>query len=99
MTIWPDDKGTTWSPPVSIEPSPVNTALANRLLHDESGQGRRRRRRRPRLRRVYNMNLANVSRDGPGGPHITRVDMLGTFNLRYSDDGGESWSSARCAAA
>ena len=52
-----------------------------------------------RVYAVYNMNLANVSRDGPGGPHITRVDMLGTFNLRYSDDGCESWSSARCAAA
>eukprot|EP00662_Eupelagonemidae_sp_cell21_P046760 gene46760-57391_t len=34
-----------------------------------------------------NWSAPNISTDGPGGKHTSRVDMLGTFNMRYSDDG------------
>ena len=44
---------------------------------------------------LYNMNLQNVSTDGPGGAQISRVDMLGGFFLRYSDDAGATWSRER----
>ena len=38
------------------------------------------------------MNLANITHDGPHGKLITRTDMMGGFFMRYSDDGGSSWS-------
>ena len=45
-----------------------------------------------RLFAVYNLNVHNVS--APGGK---RKDELGLFFLRYSDDGGRSWSADRYA--
>ena len=96
MAIWSEDKGVTWSKPVSVEPAPLNTELANAysmtLVAPGVGADGA-----DRVYAIYNMNLANVSQDGPSGPHISRVDMLGTFNMRYSDDAGESWSATRYA--
>jgi len=43
---------------------------------------------------VYNMNLNNVTHF-PDGKSFTRDDELGFFVSRYSDDGGETWSTDR----
>ena len=91
--LWSDDQGATWSTPVAVEPSPVNVELDNAysmtLATPATG----------RVYTIYNMNLANTSTDGPGGPHISRTDMLGGFFMRYSEDQGATWSETRCVAA
>ena len=43
---------------------------------------------------IYNMNLDNITRL-PDGTHCGRTDELGHLVMRYSEDGGRSWSSER----
>ena len=83
--FWSDDLGASWSTPVPVEPLPIGQQLANAysmtLAAPGVGAGGV-----DRVFSIYNMNLQNVTTDGPGGPHITRTDMLGGFFMRYSDD-------------
>eukprot|EP01052_Picozoa_sp_SAG31_P019126 SAG31_NODE_1383_length_8578_cov_3.660573_11_plen_566_part_00 len=43
---------------------------------------------------IYNMNLDNITRL-PDGKNCTRTDELGHFVMRYSENGGRTWSSDR----
>ncbi|XP_065833613.1 uncharacterized protein [Oscarella lobularis] len=84
VSLFSSDKGKTWSHPLALEP---NTSLANSystILITPAG----------RIYAIYNMNLDNVTML-PSGKPISRSDELGHFVMRYSDDGGESWSSER----
>jgi hypothetical protein len=96
--IWSDDEGRTWSKPVSVEPAPNNTLLANAysMTIVAPGMGRTSTGApTERVYAIYNMNTQNITHDGSTGPRISRTDMLGRFWMRYSDDSGETWSQER----
>ncbi|MHB9031761.1 MAG: LamG-like jellyroll fold domain-containing protein [Anaerolineae bacterium] len=84
------DQGRTWSAPVPVEPAggPENSYAV--LLAAPNG----------RIFIFYNHNTDNlraVLADDPpfAGGLCRRVDSLGYFVFRYSDDGGHSWSAQR----
>eukprot|EP00038_Savillea_parva_P004161 m.134704 g.134704 ORF g.134704 m.134704 type:complete len:790 (-) comp11396_c1_seq4:1552-3921(-) len=91
--LWSDDVGATWSAPVSVEPAPLNTEVDNAysmtIVARGVGSGGA-----DRTYAIYNMNLDNVTHLPSGAP-LSRSDMLGKFVMRYSDDGGATWSSTR----
>lgn len=80
------DRGRTWSAPVRLESpdAPENSYAV--LLATPSG----------RVYCFYNFNAEN-RRDvlGENGRVFTRVDTLGQYVFRYSDDQGRSWSARR----
>ncbi|HTM48618.1 MAG TPA: sialidase family protein, partial [Bryobacteraceae bacterium] len=84
------DMGKTWSPAVDIEPSNGPEASYAVLLKIPSG----------RVYVFYNHNTDNLRqvigdkpayRDG----FVRRVDSLGHFVFKFSDDNGQSWSAKR----
>jgi hypothetical protein len=80
------DLGKTWSPVVPLEPSgPPESAYAT-AVKVPSG----------RIYAFYNHNTDNIRSilrvDGTPEP---RVDSMGHFVFRYTDDGGRTWSSRR----
>ena len=81
------DRGRTWSEPVSVEPGELRENSYAVLL--KGGRGR--------IFIFYNFNgddLREVRRhDGKGA--FSRVDSLGHFVFKTSDDGGKSWSAER----
>ncbi len=84
------DRGRTWSPPVAIEPADGPEASYAVLLKAPGG----------RIYCFYNHNTDNVREaraDDPPftGGKCTRVDSLGYFVFKYSDDGGCTWSTQR----
>ncbi len=93
------DLGKTWSEPVDVEPADGPEASYACLLKIPSG----------RIYCFYNHNTDNLREidadpaglDGYEGPDaypdgkVTRVDSLGHFVYKYSDDGGSSWSADR----
>lgn len=89
-TLRSTDKGMTWSSPLPVEPpgSPENSYAV--MTKTPSG----------RIYIFYNYNGDNIREiiaDNP--PYSTglcsRVDSLGDFVFRYSDDNGKSWSENR----
>jgi hypothetical protein len=83
------DQGRTWSEPVAVEPSDGPEASYAVLLKAPYG----------RVYVFYNHNTDNVreviaDRNGRPGK-ITRVDSLGRFVFKYSDDHGRTWSEKR----
>eukprot|EP00040_Diaphanoeca_grandis_P019268 m.101663 g.101663 ORF g.101663 m.101663 type:complete len:791 (+) comp27342_c0_seq1:36-2408(+) len=94
MSIFSDDLGATWSAPVSVEPKPVNEELANAysmtIVAPNVGVNNV-----DRAYAIYNMNLDNVTRFPGSSTELTRVDMMGVFCMRYSDDQGLTWSEKR----
>lgn len=80
------DHGRTWSAPVPVEPPGGPEASYAVLLKTPYG----------RVYCFYNHNTDNVRevKREDGGVY-TRVDSLGHFVFRYSDDGGRSWSPRR----
>lgn len=76
------DKGRTWSPLVDIEPA--DGPEASWVMPYLTGYGR--------VYVFYTYNAANL-RDVIGGGK--RVDTLGEYALKYSDDGGLTWSGKR----
>jgi len=80
------DRGRTWSEPVDVEPADGPEASYAVLLRVPSG----------RVYCFYNHNTDNVPevRREDGGVY-TRVDSLGHYVFRYSDDHGRSWSARR----
>lgn len=85
------DRGRTWSAPVALEPAAGPEASYAVLLKVPGG----------RVYAFYNHNTDGVRRvkaDDPPFAHgfCTRVDSLGHFVFRYSDDGGRTWSADRC---
>ncbi|MFZ2654515.1 MAG: sialidase family protein [Victivallales bacterium] len=86
-TMRSTDQGHTWSAPVPVEPpdSPENSYAV--MLKTPSG----------RIYIFYNHNSDNVRKvkchDGQN--EFDRVDSLGHFVFKYSDDHGKSWSEKR----
>ncbi len=80
------DRGLTWSPPVFLEPTNGPESSYGVLLKVPSG----------RIYCFYNHNTDNVRevRREDGGV-FTRVDSLGHYVFRFSDDHGRTWSPRR----
>jgi hypothetical protein len=80
------DRGQTWEPPVDVEPSDGPEASYAVLLKVPYG----------RIYCFYNHNTDNVRevRTEDGGI-FSRVDSLGNYVYKYSDDHGRSWSAQR----
>ncbi len=84
------DQGKTWSKPVDVEPAKGPEASYAVLLKVPSG----------RVYVFYNHNTDNVRQVKADKPpyktgYVTRVDSMGHFVFKYSDDGGQSWSAQR----
>jgi hypothetical protein len=84
------DRGRTWSPPVDVEPGSGPEASYAVLMKVPYG----------RVYVFYNHNTDNVRQAIADNPpyttgFVTRVDSLGHFVFKYSDDGGRSWSPQR----
>jgi hypothetical protein len=84
------DQGRTWAKPVDVEPASGPEASYAVLLKVPSG----------RVYVFYNHNTDNVRRAIADKPaysdgYVTRVDSLGHFVFKYSDDHGRSWSARR----
>ena len=84
------DGGRTWPQPVDVEPAKGPEASYAVLLKVPYG----------RIYVFYNHNTDNVRQviaDKPAYPDgfCRRVDSLGHFVFKYSDDGGRTWSAKR----
>ncbi|MBU0606499.1 MAG: glycoside hydrolase [Armatimonadetes bacterium] len=81
------DQGRTWSEPVPVEPGDSRENSYAVMLKVPSG----------RVYIFYNHNTDNVRevRWHDGQSTYQRVDSLGHFVLKYSDDHGRSWSAER----
>ncbi len=81
------DQGRTWSKPVDIEPADGPEASWVMPLIVPSG----------RVYAFYAYNSTNLRLDEKSNnPHVgRRVDTLGEYALKYSDDNGRSWSAQR----
>lgn len=96
VTLRSKDYGQTWETPVSVEPAQgpeASYAVMLKVPADYPLSGR--------VYIFYNHNtdnirevIAAVSDSTPDGI-CRRVDSLGHFVTKYSDDGGQSWSSKR----
>ena len=88
VTMKSFDEGKTWSKPVPVEPdgSPENSYAV--MAKAPNG----------RVFVFYNFNADNLRKVKADNPpytdgYCTRVDSLGHFVFRYSDDHGKSWSA------
>ncbi|MBT7301478.1 MAG: hypothetical protein HN849_18285 [Victivallales bacterium] len=84
------DHGRTWSEPIDVEPADGPVAAYAVLLKTPTG----------RIYCFYNHNTDEIPtgvRDMPRQPayNLRRVDMLGHFVLKFSDDHGRTWSAER----
>ena len=86
MSLRSTDQGRTWSEPVPLEPEDGPEASYAVLLKVPSG----------RVYAFYNHNTDNVRevRREDGGV-FPRVDSLGHYVFRFTDDHGRSWSPER----
>lgn len=90
VTLRSTNHGRTWEPPVDVEPAGGPEASYAVMLKVPSG----------RVYIFYNHNTDNirqVTADDPPyeGGWCKRVDSLGHFVFKYSDDHGRSWSGTR----
>lgn len=90
VTLRSVDKGQSWAAPVPLEPADGPEASYAVLLKVGSG----------RVYAFYNHNTDNVRRVQADNPpytdgYCTRVDSLGHYVFRYSDDHGRTWSADR----
>ena len=90
VTMRSEDLGKTWSDPVAVEPADGPEASYAVLLKVPTG----------RIYVFYNHNSDNVRKvKGDNPPYQDgynyRVDSLGHFVFKYSDDGGRTWSADR----
>ena len=85
-TMRSTDQGRTWSEPVALEPPEGVEASYAVMMKVPTG----------RLYCFYNHNTDNI-REVPNidGTPQRRVDSLGHYVFKYSDDHGESWSEKR----
>jgi hypothetical protein len=86
ITMRSTDRGRTWSKPVDVEPTDGPEASYAVLLKSPSG----------RIYCFYNHNTDNVrevKREDRGV--YRRVDSLGHYVFKFSDDHGRTWSARR----
>jgi len=79
------DEGRSWSDPIPVE-SPEQPESSYAVLF-KTGYGR--------LYCFYNFNeddFREMETDYPGNPPTLRVDTLGHYVFKYSDDHGKTWS-------
>ena len=74
-------QGRTWSEPLALEPDRTIDNAYSTITLTPSG----------RIYVSYNMNVNGIHT--LNGHNISRVDELGEFVMKYSDDGGRSYSS------
>ena len=80
------DRGHTWSAPLDVEPADGPEASYAVLLKTPYG----------RIYCFYNHNTDQVrAARTEHGESVTRVDSLGHYVFKYSDDHGRSWSARR----
>jgi len=81
------DRGRTWSEPLPVEPGDTRENSYAVMLKTPAG----------RIYIFYNHNTDNVREilSGDRACVIRRVDSLGHFVFKYSDDHGRSWSRER----
>lgn len=80
------DHGRAWSKPVDLEPADGPEASYAVLLHVPGG----------RIYCFYNHNTDRVPEvKAEGGGVFKRVDSLGHYVFKYSDDQGRTWSAKR----
>lgn len=79
------DRGQTWSPLVDIEPATGPEASWVMPLKIPSG----------RIYAFYTYNKGNVRELSRADGSRRRVDTLGAYMFKYSDDHGRSWSAQR----
>jgi hypothetical protein len=82
--LYSDDAGATWTTGIRLEP-PTNPDNAYGVIVQTTFG---------RVYVIYNMNLDRVSKLPDGSP-ISRDDEIGHFVMRYTDDGGDTWSADR----
>ena len=90
ISIRSTDCGKTWETPVDVEPAVGLEASYSVMLKSPNG----------RIFVFYNHNTNNVHRvkvidDSSRDGYNYRVDSLGHFVFKYSDDHGRSWSEKR----
>ena len=90
VSIRSTDCGRTWQPPVALEPSDGPEASYAVLLKTPYG----------RIYAFYNHNTDNMreviaDRDAYSDGLCRRVDSLGYYVFKYSDDHGRTWSHER----
>ncbi|NCO96174.1 MAG: exo-alpha-sialidase, partial [Armatimonadetes bacterium] len=90
VTMRSTDQGQTWEDPVDVEPAEGPEASYAVLLRVPTG----------RVYCLYNHNTDNVRWVKADDPPFkegkcTRVDSLGHYVLKYSDDHGRTWSAER----
>ena len=83
------DRGLSWSPLRSIEPSAALASHASSLIPSPPGSMHP-----ERLYALYDYNLHNVTHL-PNGKQCSRTDDLGEFVMRYTETAGRSWSIQR----
>jgi hypothetical protein len=92
VTMRSTDRGASWSKPVDVEPPELPESSYAVMLKVPSG----------RIYIFYNHNTDNLRKviaDDPPykGGFCNRVDSLGYFVFKYSDDHGRTWSAKRYA--
>ena len=81
VSVRSTDLGSTWSAPVALERSNISNVYSTVVGPTAFG----------RVYAVYNANVGGLRPSLVGG----RVDTMGDFYMRWSDDGGVSWSAER----
>ena len=90
ITLRSTDRGRTWEAPVDVEPSDGPESSYAVMLKAPGG----------RIFVFYNHNTDNLRRVKADSPPYAdgwcrRVDSLGHFVFKYSDDHGKSWNKQR----
>jgi hypothetical protein len=90
VSLRSEDRGKSWAAPVPLEPADGPEASYAVLLKVPGG----------RVYAFYNHNTDNIRRVKADNPpysdgYNTRVDSLGHYVLKYSDDHGRTWSADR----
>ena len=86
ITTRSTDKGATWTAAIEVEPQAPSEYAYSTLLGAGAADSR--------VFVLWVENSDNVT-ELPGVGPITRTDMLGHYWLKWSDDGGASWSDER----
>ncbi len=89
VSVRSKDQGKTWEPLVDIEPAGPPEASYVTVLKTGHPLGR------GRIFAFYNHNTDNVREVISDLGKEKRVDTLGHFVFKYSDDNGKSWSAKR----